>query len=124
MLHRKPSDGILGYGTQVISAVISNNNLNGIGQRIGLGAHIRMNKGALGYVSEVMMATALEAVLGAIWLEGGSEAVRPSLRKLGLLRAVASTTEEGLSMPASMPDIFQTKLSLIDNVDEEHVPEL
>ena len=59
--------------------------LHRIAQRIGLGSYLRMGEGELksgGFSRPSILADAVEALVGAIFLDGGFEAVRAVLRLL------------------------------------------
>ena len=56
-------------------------------ERIGLGTHIRLGRGEAamgGSAKESVLATALEAVLGVVYVEGGLEAVRRAVGALAM----------------------------------------
>jgi len=67
--------------------VVSGANLARWAERVGLGAHLRLGRGeqlAHGYAKESVLATALEAVLGVVYLEGGLPAARRAVAALAL----------------------------------------
>lgn len=78
--------------TAMRNNVLSNECLAEIGFTLGLDKYVNMDAGTT-VVSKKMMATAVEALLGAVHLDGGDEALR---RVLGLLRIVGQ--EERLVM--------------------------
>jgi ribonuclease-3 len=56
-------------------------------EQIGLGAHLRLGRGEAamgGAAKPSVLATALEAVLGVVYLEGGLEAVRRAIARLAV----------------------------------------
>lgn len=66
--------------------VCSNDNLATVGFNVGLDAHIMVNPGQLGAVSRKTMATTVEAVIGAIYLDSGKdiEAAKDAMVCIGL----------------------------------------
>jgi ribonuclease-3 len=56
-------------------------------RQIGLGEHVRLGRGEAamgGHAKESVLATALEAALGAVYLEGGLEAVRRAVARMAV----------------------------------------
>jgi ribonuclease-3 len=69
------------------AALVSGENLAGWAERLGLGAHLRLGHGEEqtgGRGKESVLATALEAVLGAIYREGGLDACRRAIGSLAV----------------------------------------
>jgi len=67
--------------------MVSGANLARWGEAIGLGAHLRLGRGELlsgGRAKESVLATALEAVLGVVYLEGGLAAARRAVVALAV----------------------------------------
>ncbi|KAG5775088.1 hypothetical protein H9Q73_011235 [Fusarium xylarioides] len=77
--------------------LISNDNLTRVGREHGLDKCINMNGGTT-RVSSGMVATALEAILGAVEIDGGRDALARVMKHLGL-------TEHALlgSVPSQLP---------------------
>ncbi len=69
------------------AALVSGENLARWARRIGLGAHLRLGRGEEqmgGSDKDSVLATALEAVLGVIFREGGLEACRRAVALLAV----------------------------------------
>ncbi len=67
--------------------VVSGVNLAQWAERIGLGAHLLLGRGELqqgGRSKESVLATALEAVIGVVYLEGGLPAARVAVAALAV----------------------------------------
>lgn len=83
----------LGEWNQIIQQTSSNANLASVGRAHGLGGCIVLNPGTT-VVTDKMIATAMEAIIGAVSLDGGSNAVNRLLNALdlshNLLRVVMS----------------------------------
>lgn len=54
-----------------LEQVGSNRNLNVVGRRNGLGKYVNKNPVQKGVVGLVTMATTVEAILGAVWIDSG-----------------------------------------------------
>lgn len=69
------------------AALVSGENLARWAQRLGLGAHLRLGRGEErtgGRDKESVLATALEAVLGVVYREGGLDAARRAVAALAV----------------------------------------
>lgn len=77
---------LLGTGDSLIQSQLSNSNLGIIGRQHGLEAHINNNPSQLGVVSDKTLATTVEAILGAVYLDCGKELenVKSVMRIFGL----------------------------------------
>jgi ribonuclease-3 len=67
--------------------VVSGANLGRWAERLGLGAHLRLGRGEQltgGHAKESVLATALEAVVGVVYLEGGLPAARRAVAALAV----------------------------------------
>lgn len=67
--------------------LVSGANLARWAEQIGLGAHLRLGRGESiqgGQAKESVLATAIEAVLAVVYLEGGLSAVRHSVAALAV----------------------------------------
>jgi len=69
--------------TKIRGDVLSNKNLAQVGEQHGLGKCINVNGGTL-VVSAGMIATAVEAILGAVHKDGGHDALAGVMDRLGL----------------------------------------
>jgi len=84
---RSPDGGPGGLTTER-AALVSAPSLARWAARLGLGAWLRLGRGEKqggGRAKESVLATALEAVLGGIYLEGGLDPVRRLVARLGAL---------------------------------------
>lgn len=80
-------DAAVGVLTPRRAALVSGENLARWASGLGLGAHLRLGRGEEqtgGRAKESVLATALEAVLGVIYLEGGLEAGRRAIAALAV----------------------------------------
>jgi ribonuclease-3 len=69
------------------AALVSGENLARWAAAVDLGAHLRLGRGEEqmgGRAKESVLATALEAVLGVIYLDGGLDACRPAVARLAV----------------------------------------
>ncbi|KAI1613948.1 ribonuclease III domain-containing protein [Exophiala viscosa] len=74
-----------GQWTQAEQALLSNTNLSAVGYEHGLHDCVILNQGTLS-VSNKTMATTVEAILGAVFMDGGADALGTVLVTLGLDR--------------------------------------
>jgi ribonuclease-3 len=85
-LHREAPRAGPGPLTQRRAALVSGRALAAWSGALGLGAALRLGRGedlAGGRARESILASALEAVLGAVYLDGGLEAARAVVARLG-----------------------------------------
>lgn len=75
----------LGIGHDQVSHASNNSNLSKLGQRFGLESLINSNPCQQGSVSESQVADTVEALVGAVYVDGGEDACEGVLEKLGLL---------------------------------------
>ena len=74
-----------GWLTDARSRLVRNETLGRLSGGLGIGAHLEMGAGIErdgGRERPVVLARALEAVIGAIWLDGGDEAARAFVERL------------------------------------------
>jgi ribonuclease-3 len=94
LLHPEWREGDL---TRVRAQLVSRQHMAEVGEAIGLGRHLRLSrgeeKGGLRRKSTVLSNT-MEAVLGALWLDGGLEPVRAFVRRRVMGEAVEQLAEE------------------------------
>jgi ribonuclease-3 len=86
LLDDAPADPV-GVLTPRRAALVSGDNLAGWARALGLGAHLRLGRGeerSGGRDKASMLATALEAVLGVIYREGGLDACRRAVAALAV----------------------------------------
>ncbi|MGD0548344.1 MAG: ribonuclease III [Terracidiphilus sp.] len=94
LLHPEWHEGEL---TRVRSQLVSRQHMAEVGAAIGLGCHLRLSrgeeKGGLRRKSTVL-SNSMEAVLGALFLDGGLEPVRAFVRRWVMGEAVEQLAEE------------------------------
>jgi len=86
-LWRAEPDAPVGRLTPSRADVVSGANLARLAERLGLGAHLRLGRGediTGGRGRESVLATALEAVVALIYLEGGLCAARRAVTRMAL----------------------------------------
>lgn len=84
LLHCGRSDGSPVAFDQLRQRVGSNDKLNSIGTQAGLNAFVN-RAGGMTVISPLTMAATVEAILGAVYLDGSLQAVTPVMQPLGLL---------------------------------------
>jgi ribonuclease III len=80
-------DATVGVLTPGRAEIVSGANLARWAERLELGAHLRLGRGEQqtgGHAKESVLATALEAVLGVVYLEGGLPAARHAIALLAM----------------------------------------
>ncbi|OQV03062.1 Ribonuclease III domain-containing protein isoform 3 [Cladophialophora immunda] len=82
-----------GQWTQVEQALLGNSNLSAVGRRHGLQDCVILNQGTVS-VSDKTMATTVEAILGAVLIDGGNEALGAVLITLGLTHPLLQAEQE------------------------------
>ena len=77
---------VIGSGDLIVQQVANNTNLSTIGRQNGLAAYVNTNPSQGGVISEKTLATTVEALLGAVYLDSGNDlnAVKSVMRALGL----------------------------------------
>jgi ribonuclease-3 len=86
-LWRGDPTGTVGVLTPARADLVSGENLARWAETIGLGAHLHLGRGEAlqgGQAKESVLATAIEAVLGVVYLEGGLTAARRSVALLAV----------------------------------------
>jgi len=86
-LWRATPDASVGTLTTRRAEIVSGVNLALWAQRLDLGAHLRLGRGEEitgGRAKESLLATALEALLGVVYLEGGLTAARRAIASLAV----------------------------------------
>lgn len=84
-LYRRYPDADEGLLTRLRAALVRKETLAEVAAELDLGAHLRLGEGELksgGFRRASILANALEAVLGAIYLDGGYEPCRAAIRRL------------------------------------------
>jgi ribonuclease III len=80
-------DATVGVLTPRRAELVSGTNLARWAERLDLGVHLRLGRGEQrsgGQVKESLLATALEALLAVVYLEGGLPAARLAIRRLAM----------------------------------------
>jgi ribonuclease-3 len=86
-LWRAAPGASVGILTPERAELVSGANLARWAEALGLGAHLRLGRGEQltgGHAKESVLATALEAVLGVVYLEGGLPAARQAIAALAM----------------------------------------
>lgn len=75
-----------GVADRTLQSVAGNTNLARVGDACGLASHIITNPGHRGAISNKTLATTVEAILGAIFLDSGKdlEAVKEAMQSMGI----------------------------------------
>ncbi|KAL9631490.1 MAG: hypothetical protein Q9164_005861 [Protoblastenia rupestris] len=71
--------------TSISQEVASNDNLDRIGRKHGIEQFVNKNPSQGDHVSFKVMTATVEAILGAVWLDSGLDAVKRVMRVLGLV---------------------------------------
>jgi ribonuclease-3 len=86
-LWRVEPGATVGALTPMRAEVVSGANLARWAERLGLGAHLRLGRGEQltgGHAKESVLATALEAVIGVVYLEGGLPAAQRAVAAMAM----------------------------------------
>ena len=75
----------LGRASDIVQQVGSNANLDRVGRLYGLDDFVCRNPSQGFYVSPLTMAATVEAILGAVYLDGGINNVSQVMQTLGLV---------------------------------------
>lgn len=86
------ADIILGQTVELAQSFVRNDRLAAFACNIGLEQILILNPGHFGAVSNLVLATSLEAVFGAIYLDSGesNDAVRDAMRAIGMMLGAAN----------------------------------
>jgi ribonuclease III len=76
-----------GKGDTKRQQLLSNDNLTSIGRKLGIEKLLVLSPGAR-WASDYMVATTMEAIIGAVYLDGGMKAVGQLMANLGLEAAL------------------------------------
>lgn len=76
----------IGRGNNLVSTIGSNANLAKVAREVGLDDHVILNPGHIGAVSDKTLATTVEAILGAVYLDSDKDmdAVKTAMSQLEL----------------------------------------
>lgn len=99
LAYHRFADMAEGRMTDLRKAVVCTRALAGLGRDLGLGSYLRLGRGedtAGGRDKDSILSDALEAVLGAVYLDGGSQAAADLVHRLvlGLLDAAAANLDQ------------------------------
>lgn len=106
-----------GEMTRVRAEVVSEKNLAAIGRSLDLGVHLLLGKGERltgGHDKDSLLADALEAVIGAIYLDGGYTAVRDTV--IALLSDqvdMAVDRKRGLDYKTRLQELVQARYGTV-----------
>ena len=78
-------DIVVGRANDIVQRVGSNANLDRVGRLHGLDAFVCRNPAQGAHVSPITMTATVEAILGAVYLDGGIESVSEVMEILGLV---------------------------------------
>lgn len=95
MIYATHSDAVAGEMNRRLSAMVRRDALAEIAVDLGLDSHIILSQGeedAGGRTKPAILADVMEAVLGAMYMDGGLEAVRPLVQKVWQPRIREDTT--------------------------------
>ena len=76
---------MLGRASDIVQQIGSNANLDHVGRLHGLDAFVCRNPAQGNYVSPSTMTATVEAILGAVYLDGGIGSVSQVMETLGLV---------------------------------------
>ena len=71
-------------GANLVDSVVTNANLAATGDHHGIGQFVNNNPSQRGVVSAVTMATTVEAIIGAVFLDSDFDTVKEVMQTLGL----------------------------------------
>lgn len=83
--------------TRLRAALVSRGNLSEVAKSVDLGDHLRLGRGeerSGGRAKPALLANGMEAVLGALYLDGGMEAVRPVVARHVMEGSAASLHDQ------------------------------
>ena len=84
--HRsKLTSAVSGRATEILQTVSSNSNMDRVARRHGLDNFVNGNRSQGGMISANVMTATLEAIVGAVYLDGGLDQVKRVMRNLGLV---------------------------------------
>ncbi|KAK4078892.1 hypothetical protein Purlil1_11830 [Purpureocillium lilacinum] len=93
-----------GQWTEIRNGVLSNARLAEVGFRHGFDNCIVPNPGTVN-ISTAMMATAMEAIMGAVFLDGGGEALDRVMARLGLTHPLLDLVKSTTLHPFQIPNL-------------------
>jgi ribonuclease III len=104
-LYRRLPDAPEGHLSRLRASLVRRTSLAGMAHALGFPPRLRLGPGELrsgGFRRESILADALEAVLGAIYLDGGLDALRPVVLRLYGERLEALPAHEALKDPKTL----------------------
>ena len=94
-----------GAWSSIVQGVASNANLDRVGRQFGLNACVNLNAGTVS-VSAATMATTVEAILGAVHLDGGEEALAAVMERLGLTHELLVQAVTFIALPLLLGPVW------------------
>ena len=76
---------LVGRASEIVQRIGSNANLDHVGRLHGLDAFVCRNPAQGNHISPITMTATVEAILGAVYLDGGIESVSQVMETLGLV---------------------------------------
>jgi ribonuclease III len=104
-LFRRLPEASEGHLSRLRASLVRRSSLADMARKLGIPARLRLGPGELksgGFRRDSILADALEAVLGAIYLDGGLEALRPVVVRLYGERLEALPAHETLKDPKTL----------------------
>ena len=102
-----------GHWTSIRGNVSSNANLYRVGEHEGFGACINVNASNPVVISQKLMAAAIEAVIGAAFLDGGLDAVEVVMKGVGLLEADGGAALVTLQLPILLCETLRINMTYL-----------
>lgn len=96
-LYRRYPELTEGELTRLRAALVSRGHLGDVAEGMGLGKHLRLGRGeerSGGRKKPALLANAMEAVLGAVYLDGGMEGVRRVVERHVMERSAGTLREQ------------------------------
>jgi ribonuclease-3 len=118
-LYRRFPDSREGELTRLRASLVSRRHLGAVAQRIGLGAMLRLGRGeeqSGGRQKPALLANALEAVIAALYFDGGLEVVRTFIE-----RHIIEPSMPDLHGALSAPDTFSGAIGDHKSALQEHL---
>lgn len=79
--------------SRIVSMAGSNSNLDKIGREHGIDAFIQRNPGQQDFIPPLLMASTIEAIFGAVYLDNGMKSVTRVMQNLGIIPTLVRRTK-------------------------------